>query len=427
MVIAVVSSAVCNVVSVAYPAYASFKAIKTRNIVEYQQWMMYWIVFGFFSVAALVLDALLGSWFPLYNEIKMLFVLWLMLPQTKGAVNIYKHFLHLKLVENEQIIDATGNAAYMAVRHMSLESAKRFCILVQQAFVQALANGQHVFFQQLNHAQMLQQHQQHQQLQHPQGQLQGPEASARQRPMSLVLEELPDDYDVSQPLSVRSIRPEPSHPANFFSENDAAAFFGQMDVSNASSNASTPRGPPLSGSSTSSEPWEFVDESVRFRAQQQQQQQQHPQPPQSAHPTSHLTTAAAALRQRFGRTPPNKRAATAPSDQLAAARADASPVSFGEVTPPARSRPVSQYGDATSVYETSPITPPSRPAPRPVGDNDHVDRLTEHENNLRRLRQHADQLAANQAEALRQLQASSSSSSSSAPAPAEPHKSSWFW
>ena len=36
-----------------YPAYASFKAVKTKNVKEYVKCMMYWIVFSIFSAETL--------------------------------------------------------------------------------------------------------------------------------------------------------------------------------------------------------------------------------------------------------------------------------------------------------------------------------------------------------------------------------------
>lgn len=70
------------VVGLLYPAYMSFKAIKMKNIYEYNRWMMYWIVFGFFSCATVVTDTLL-SWLPLYSSAKIAFLLWLVAPQTR--------------------------------------------------------------------------------------------------------------------------------------------------------------------------------------------------------------------------------------------------------------------------------------------------------------------------------------------------------
>ncbi|TNN62864.1 Receptor expression-enhancing protein 3 [Liparis tanakae] len=39
-----------------YPAYYSYKAVKTKNVKEYVRWMMYWIVFALYTVVETVTD-----------------------------------------------------------------------------------------------------------------------------------------------------------------------------------------------------------------------------------------------------------------------------------------------------------------------------------------------------------------------------------
>lgn len=51
--------------TVIYPAYRSFKAVRNKNLKEYLKWIVYWIVFAFFTCMELVTDALL-NWFPFY-------------------------------------------------------------------------------------------------------------------------------------------------------------------------------------------------------------------------------------------------------------------------------------------------------------------------------------------------------------------------
>jgi len=88
-----------------YPAYASYKAIKTRSNKEYLKWMMYWIVMAFFSCAETVADTFI-AWFPFYYELKILFVLWLLSPATKGSTIIYRKIVHPQLAKRETEIDS---------------------------------------------------------------------------------------------------------------------------------------------------------------------------------------------------------------------------------------------------------------------------------------------------------------------------------
>uniref|UniRef100_A0A674C5M2 Receptor expression-enhancing protein n=1 Tax=Salmo trutta TaxID=8032 RepID=A0A674C5M2_SALTR len=87
-----------------YPAYYSYKAVKTKNVKEYVRWMMYWIVFALYTVVETITD-LTVAWFPLYYEIKIAFVIWLLSPYTRGASLIYRKCLHPLLSSREREID----------------------------------------------------------------------------------------------------------------------------------------------------------------------------------------------------------------------------------------------------------------------------------------------------------------------------------
>lgn len=50
-----------TVVGYAYPAYCSFKALRTIDEHDDHQWLMYWIVFGLFNVFEFFADILI-SW-----------------------------------------------------------------------------------------------------------------------------------------------------------------------------------------------------------------------------------------------------------------------------------------------------------------------------------------------------------------------------
>jgi len=53
-----------------YPAYNSFKAVKSKNAKNYVRWMMYWIVYALFVASESLLDPLLNFWLPFYGEAK---------------------------------------------------------------------------------------------------------------------------------------------------------------------------------------------------------------------------------------------------------------------------------------------------------------------------------------------------------------------
>nr|XP_044993084.1 receptor expression-enhancing protein 3 [Jaculus jaculus] len=104
MVSWIISRAVVLVFGMLYPAYYSYKAVKTKNVKEYVRWMMYWIVFALYTVTETIADQTI-AWFPLYCELKIAFVIWLLSPYTRGASLIYRKFLHPLLSAKEREID----------------------------------------------------------------------------------------------------------------------------------------------------------------------------------------------------------------------------------------------------------------------------------------------------------------------------------
>ncbi|KAF9579129.1 receptor accessory protein 4 [Lunasporangiospora selenospora] len=84
--------------------YASFKAVNSGDSRRLMAWLMYWVVMGLFTAAEFVLDMFI-FWLPFYYEIKMLVVLWMMLPQTQGSIFLYESFVEPYLLKHEDEID----------------------------------------------------------------------------------------------------------------------------------------------------------------------------------------------------------------------------------------------------------------------------------------------------------------------------------
>jgi len=128
-----------------YPAYASYKAVKTKNVKEYVKWMMYWIVFALFNCAETFTDVFLAFWFPFYYEIKVILVLWLLSPVTKGSSFLYRKFVHPQLAKREKDIDEFLARAKEQGYHTVLQLGTKGLNYASQVLVQtALKGGGHI-------------------------------------------------------------------------------------------------------------------------------------------------------------------------------------------------------------------------------------------------------------------------------------------
>ncbi|XP_024888181.1 uncharacterized protein LOC112465022 isoform X3 [Temnothorax curvispinosus] len=125
-----------------YPAYASYKAVRTKNVKEYVKWMMYWIVFALFTCAETFTDVFFSFWFPFYYEIKIILVLWLLSPATKGSSILYRRFVHPALIRREAEIDeALARATeqgYTAVLHLGTKGVNYATTVLMQTAIKNL-------------------------------------------------------------------------------------------------------------------------------------------------------------------------------------------------------------------------------------------------------------------------------------------------
>ncbi|TRY57909.1 hypothetical protein DNTS_014423 [Danionella cerebrum] len=104
MVSWIISRLVVLVFGTLYPAYSSYKAVKSKDVREYVKWMMYWIIFALFNTVEVFTDIFL-CWLPFYYELKIAFVVWLLSPYTKGSSVLYRKFVHPTLSSKEKDID----------------------------------------------------------------------------------------------------------------------------------------------------------------------------------------------------------------------------------------------------------------------------------------------------------------------------------
>ncbi|KAG9393171.1 TB2/DP1/HVA22-related protein [Carpediemonas membranifera] len=109
-------------ISFAYPAYASFKALQTKEEDDDKQWLCFWILIGFVNVVDFFFDPIL-SWIPFYMEIKLSFIIWAQLPSVKGSLFLYQTFLEPQLKKYENDIDETARHLGTITRRNAVKAA----------------------------------------------------------------------------------------------------------------------------------------------------------------------------------------------------------------------------------------------------------------------------------------------------------------
>lgn len=75
-----------------YPLYASIVAIESTSKLDDEQWLAYWILYSFLTLVEMLLQPAL-EWIPIWYDVKLVFVAWLVLPQFKGAAFLYERFV----------------------------------------------------------------------------------------------------------------------------------------------------------------------------------------------------------------------------------------------------------------------------------------------------------------------------------------------
>ncbi|XP_044501893.1 HVA22-like protein e [Mangifera indica] len=79
-----------------YPLYASVLAIESPSKVDDEQWLAYWILYSFLTLTEMLLQSVL-EWIPIWYTVKLLFTVWLVLPQFRGAAFIYDRFVRQQI------------------------------------------------------------------------------------------------------------------------------------------------------------------------------------------------------------------------------------------------------------------------------------------------------------------------------------------
>eukprot|EP00271_Cylindrocystis_brebissonii_P018697 TRINITY_DN5420_c0_g2_i1.p1 TRINITY_DN5420_c0_g2~~TRINITY_DN5420_c0_g2_i1.p1 ORF type:complete len:136 (+),score=15.71 TRINITY_DN5420_c0_g2_i1:152-559(+) len=78
--------------TIAFPAMASFEALERRDNEDQQQWLTYWVLYSVMQVLEMYGGPVI-AWIPLFSWLKLAFLGWLAFPQTRGAQYLFTNFI----------------------------------------------------------------------------------------------------------------------------------------------------------------------------------------------------------------------------------------------------------------------------------------------------------------------------------------------
>ena len=112
---------VTNLVGFAYPLYESYRSLHSTTHSQ-AHWLTYWVVYALFALVESLTNFFL-YWIPLYHLVKIAFLVWCYLPQTRGAEVIYYKVVDPVLARFEGRIDSAGREGKRAMNRVIQEAA----------------------------------------------------------------------------------------------------------------------------------------------------------------------------------------------------------------------------------------------------------------------------------------------------------------
>lgn len=113
-----------NFIGFLYPAYASIKAIESKEKDDDTKWLTYWVVYSAFALVEFFSDTFL-FWIPFYWLLKCLFLVYCFAPTSwNGSLTIYHKVIRPFVLKHEKNIDSFIDRGARAAREGIVEGRK---------------------------------------------------------------------------------------------------------------------------------------------------------------------------------------------------------------------------------------------------------------------------------------------------------------
>ncbi|KAJ5790606.1 uncharacterized protein N7518_007617 [Penicillium psychrosexuale] len=109
-----------SVITILFPVFASYKALRSSDPSQLAPWLMYWVVLSVILLAESWTFFIIG-WFPFYSWIRLGFMSYLVLPQTQGARLLYQDYVDPFLTHHERGIEEMIGRTHERAKALGLQ------------------------------------------------------------------------------------------------------------------------------------------------------------------------------------------------------------------------------------------------------------------------------------------------------------------
>ncbi|KAK6810889.1 TB2/DP1 HVA22 family protein [Aspergillus parasiticus SU-1] len=116
----IIADLLSSIITILFPIFASFKALRSANPSQLAPWLMYWVVLSAILMAESWTVWILG-WLPFYSWIRLFFFSYLVLPQTQGAKILYQTYVDPFLAQHEREIEEFIGRSHERAKALGLQ------------------------------------------------------------------------------------------------------------------------------------------------------------------------------------------------------------------------------------------------------------------------------------------------------------------
>ncbi|KAJ5963662.1 TB2/DP1/HVA22-related protein [Penicillium vulpinum] len=111
---------ISSVITIFFPVFASYKALRSSDPSQLAPWLMYWVVLSIILLIESWTVFIIG-WFPFYSWIRLGFMAYLVLPQTQGARLLYQDYVDPFLTHHERGIEEMIGQTHERAKALGLQ------------------------------------------------------------------------------------------------------------------------------------------------------------------------------------------------------------------------------------------------------------------------------------------------------------------